>query len=378
MNPIRHIRRLAAVLAGALLAFWRGLRSPRPPRSPEVRVRHRVAALARGVLLPCTPQCAAPATPIPAGPHTVIVGGMPGWQITLIALGAALAAAAVAVLADRARAARLQANAAATGARRSTSSGPARSGSATNTVVHAALGQQPVAADVVVGGAGVMLPRVGGGGRPAAQPLDDRRGLVAVAADDRHVEHGDLDLRRVAAGLPRSAARSTASFAVERGQVRRAGCSRRRAGPRSAASALARAADDDRDLGQPGAGSRSSPAARPARPGRPWCRAATAPAASRWPSRAGRAGPARAGTAGRTPACSRSHQPAPMPQNARPPLSASSVATVLARMPGARNVTGVTSVPRRRPGSRPASMPSVTHGSGIGSQARPTCGIWIR
>ena len=87
---------------------------------------------------------------------------------------------------------------------------------------------------------------------------------------------------------------------------------------------------------------------------------------------------ARAGTAGRNAACSRSHQPAPMPQNARPPLSASRVATVLARIPGARNVTGVTSVPRRRPGSRPASIPSVTHGSGIGSQARPTCGIWIR
>jgi hypothetical protein len=33
-------------------------------------------------------------------------GGMPGWQITLIAVGAALAAAAVAVLLDRAGAAR--------------------------------------------------------------------------------------------------------------------------------------------------------------------------------------------------------------------------------------------------------------------------------
>jgi hypothetical protein len=33
---------------------------------------------------------------------------MPGWQITLIAIGAALAAAVVAVLLDRARAARRQ------------------------------------------------------------------------------------------------------------------------------------------------------------------------------------------------------------------------------------------------------------------------------
>jgi hypothetical protein len=38
--------------------------------------------------------------------HTIVVGGMPGWQITLIAAGSALATAAVAVLLDRTRAAR--------------------------------------------------------------------------------------------------------------------------------------------------------------------------------------------------------------------------------------------------------------------------------
>jgi hypothetical protein len=38
--------------------------------------------------------------------HTVVVGGMPGWQIVLIALGAAATAAIVAVLLDRTRAAR--------------------------------------------------------------------------------------------------------------------------------------------------------------------------------------------------------------------------------------------------------------------------------
>ena len=32
---------------------------------------------------------------------TIVAGGMPGWQIALIAVGAALFAAAVAVLADR-------------------------------------------------------------------------------------------------------------------------------------------------------------------------------------------------------------------------------------------------------------------------------------
>jgi len=34
--------------------------------------------------------------------HTVIIGGMPGWQIALIAIAAALVAATVAVLVDRA------------------------------------------------------------------------------------------------------------------------------------------------------------------------------------------------------------------------------------------------------------------------------------
>jgi len=47
-----------------------------------------------------------PPPPQSAGIHTVVAGGMPGWQIALIAIGAALLAATVAVLVDRARAAR--------------------------------------------------------------------------------------------------------------------------------------------------------------------------------------------------------------------------------------------------------------------------------
>jgi hypothetical protein len=47
--------------------------------------------------------------PSQVAPQTVTVaGGMPGWQITLIALGAALAAAVLAVLAYRAWSARRQ------------------------------------------------------------------------------------------------------------------------------------------------------------------------------------------------------------------------------------------------------------------------------
>ena len=54
-----------------------------------------------------------PAT-APAAPAQLIAAGMPGWQITLIALGAALLAAMVAVLLARARAARRNAVTAAT------------------------------------------------------------------------------------------------------------------------------------------------------------------------------------------------------------------------------------------------------------------------
>ena len=45
--------------------------------------------------------------------HTVVVGGTPGWQIALIAIGAALVAAIAAVLMERARSARRPVTAAA-------------------------------------------------------------------------------------------------------------------------------------------------------------------------------------------------------------------------------------------------------------------------
>jgi hypothetical protein len=50
--------------------------------------------------------------PVPAAPIRVIAaGGMPGWQITLIAVAAALAAGTAAVFLDRARAGRRPASA---------------------------------------------------------------------------------------------------------------------------------------------------------------------------------------------------------------------------------------------------------------------------
>ena len=88
MNPIQRIRRLAGVLAGlagVLLAF-----------------AGSSAVLAVNV----PPPGGLAGTPTPAIPATVAAGGMPGWQITLIAVGAALLAATMAVLLDRARATR--------------------------------------------------------------------------------------------------------------------------------------------------------------------------------------------------------------------------------------------------------------------------------
>ena len=86
MIRIRRILTALATLAGALLALTAA--------SP--------AALA--VRVPPPGENAGPVHE-PSQVHTIIVGGMPGWQIALIAVGAALLAAVVTVLVDRARAA---------------------------------------------------------------------------------------------------------------------------------------------------------------------------------------------------------------------------------------------------------------------------------
>ncbi len=102
MTGNRRIHRLAAalaVLAGALLAFTgaapAALARPAPPRPPG---------------WPPLPPGWTKHPPRPPAhlrqAHTVVVGGMPGWQIALIAAAAALLAAAAAVLVYRAWAAR--------------------------------------------------------------------------------------------------------------------------------------------------------------------------------------------------------------------------------------------------------------------------------
>jgi hypothetical protein len=93
MNPTRTIRRLACMLTGL------------------------AAALAAAVAV--APAAFAATRPYPPGPPAEVVrfgpvahafngvtGDMTGWQITLIAVGAAIVGAVVSVLLDRARAAR--------------------------------------------------------------------------------------------------------------------------------------------------------------------------------------------------------------------------------------------------------------------------------
>jgi hypothetical protein len=109
MNLIRHLRRLAGALAG-LACAWLGLAvaapaafaiGPPPPVGPG------------GYIIPSTgPPIREPHPPLPyghwTGPvykvpvHTVVIGGMSGWQIALIAAGAALIAATAAVAVYRA------------------------------------------------------------------------------------------------------------------------------------------------------------------------------------------------------------------------------------------------------------------------------------
>lgn len=99
MNPIRTIRRLAytltglaAALAVAVAAAPAAFAQPSPPPGPPGEII-RFGPM----LVPHT---------VPAHTHAAITSGLAGWQITLIAVGAAILGAIVAVLVDRARAAR--------------------------------------------------------------------------------------------------------------------------------------------------------------------------------------------------------------------------------------------------------------------------------
>jgi hypothetical protein len=91
MNPI-HIRRLTAALTG-LACAWFGLAVAAPAAFAAVSVPPPVHPPPLGHVV-------GPVQKIPV--RTLVVGGMPGWQIALIAIAAALLAATAAVLAYRA------------------------------------------------------------------------------------------------------------------------------------------------------------------------------------------------------------------------------------------------------------------------------------
>jgi hypothetical protein len=110
MNRIRHIRHVATALAG-LACAWLGI-VVAAPAAFAVPVPPSGSGSA-DITLPAEPPGWNKHPPLsPAHIHypvrvpTVVIGGMPGWQIALIAIGAALIAASAAVLADRAWAAR--------------------------------------------------------------------------------------------------------------------------------------------------------------------------------------------------------------------------------------------------------------------------------
>ena len=95
-------------------------RAPRP--SASIQLRRIAAVLSAAAVLAwaaAVPAASAAIIPVPGdGPYgpapaanggtvqVITAGGMPGWQITLIAVAAALAAATAAIFLDRSRASR--------------------------------------------------------------------------------------------------------------------------------------------------------------------------------------------------------------------------------------------------------------------------------
>ncbi len=90
IRTIRIIRRMACALAGLAAAVLASV---------------TVASSAFAMEVPAPPDSGARVGAVPHI-HTVTTGGMPGWQITLIALASAVLAAALAVTVEHVLAAR--------------------------------------------------------------------------------------------------------------------------------------------------------------------------------------------------------------------------------------------------------------------------------
>ena len=102
----RSICVLAGLSAGAIAALAAALATSAPPPAP-VLAPFELTTFRPGHGLPVGGWISR----VPAPAHAAVTSGMPGWQITLIAIGAALLATAAALLADRARMARRRATA---------------------------------------------------------------------------------------------------------------------------------------------------------------------------------------------------------------------------------------------------------------------------
>ena len=89
-RSFRPIRRLAGILAALATTL----------------LTAAIATAPAAFALPVPPVGGGDGTVAPPPTVEVVAGGMPGWQIALIAVAAAAVAAAVAVLLDRARATR--------------------------------------------------------------------------------------------------------------------------------------------------------------------------------------------------------------------------------------------------------------------------------
>jgi hypothetical protein len=107
---IRHLRRLAATLAG-LACTWLGLAVAAPAAFAAVSVPPPHGGSARPTLPPGWHKHPAPLPPVQIHQlhqpvhvpvQTIVASGMPRWQIALIVIGAVLLFATAAVLAYRA------------------------------------------------------------------------------------------------------------------------------------------------------------------------------------------------------------------------------------------------------------------------------------
>ena len=257
-----------------------------------------------------------------------------------------------------------------------TSSGPVRSGRATKTVLTP---RSPAGRSAP--GAGRAVPAwcraayVAAAVRPRSFSTRDQTSSRS-STDHGQVEHGHRDLGRVAPGGTTVPVQHL-DLVLDRVGVEPDVAPVGQAGGDLHGPALATAADDDRNradrarvagrLGQ-----------RTRRRRTPWCRAPTAPAWSRSRARAGRAGRASPGRAARrrraraptSPRRGRRRHVLRTARRAWPRPSRS-------RQEGGTS-PGDTACRAAAECRAPRACPSVTQGSGIGSHADPTCGIWIR